>query len=252
MTTIKDITRKFIPANVAAFVFWFFSIPFVYLGSLWITTTLPDRLYYNLSTNFRFWEISALFPIFLILWLIISNWVCRKNNTKRKINAFRILKILFFYILLFFTTSLFAFSLFFGYGAHFNVGHPHCTNIGQNILKKIERCEGKNYSFLQARSDLVAVSGPKAINFENSSYFSEYNLKEVPCSSLLGQFGNICYAGELLRSTGDTNYMNIYIHGESALVLEGTNVPIFTNNSYSSIKSNFLDIHRFDQEMGKN
>ncbi len=85
----------------------------------------------------------------------------------------------------------------------------------------------------------------------------EYSMFQTDCKDLPGSFGETCYSGRYQRKTGDTNFLNIYLHKDKALVLETENIvanntegdgPVFPPGKAPNL-DDFVRLERFKKDM---
>lgn len=246
MQSFKKIMKLFIPQASNVLVFYVLSFPALFVWATFAASWLPDFLYYTpLSFYIEFFEITPALAVLFILalpaWNIYGLAVEKIKPLWRNLIDLLVLVILCLLTFVSLMQSL-------GSSSRFNVGHPYCKSP---FIADVSRCEGRNFGFMQSRLSGVALLGPRIENFEQALLSSEYHLKETPCFSLAGQFGDKCYTGSLPRRTGDENFLNIYTQGTLVLVLLTENVPmphaVAMPHKWGLDK--FLNIERFEQSM---
>ena len=139
----------------------------------------------------------------------------------------------------------------------FYPGHAYCEDV---LIAKVERCEGTDKGFMQGRLSAVARFGQgNAEVVKKITALPDYALLQTDCKDLPGGFGESCYTGSYQRHTGDTNYMNVYVHKDKILVLETENIainavpgdePVFLPGQEPQLED-FLRLSRFSGDMTK-
>lgn len=240
--------KWFLPRGVSSIAVFIFLIPFWYMCSLLLVAFLPDVLFYNPLTFYvGFYLFTPIFPVLLAFSFPLSTVY---SYGVRKL--YPVLRYLLGGIVLcvIFAVSLMGLAaIVMGIPSRFNLGHPYCQSP---FIETVTRCEGQDFGFMQARSSGVAMYGDlKRAGLAQEISKSEYQLKEISCDKLVGGFGEKCYTGSFLRQTGDTNFLNIYIHGEKILVILTENAPILVDEVSLEKLQKFFKIERFKEEMSQ-
>jgi hypothetical protein len=247
MKVNKMLLKWFVPRGINVVLFYILLIPFSVGLEAVIESFLPDSLFYSpLSFNIGFFGFTPMLFVGLLIPIPFLNLY--RGLVKK-------LRPLWFYIVSLFSTiivlclSLVGLMLLFDNHTRFNVGHPYCQSA---FISDVERCEGKDFGFFQSRLSAVAIYGHRRDNIEQSSQFLEYDMKEISCSDLVGGFGEKCFTGSKERKTGDTNFLNVYIHGNDILVVLTENVLILKTKDQIhewEMLEKYLDINRFRKVM---
>ena len=218
---------------------------------------VPDSIYYSTARFDRFdgldlfsCTIYAILALAVWPFLMRYHYIIRSMNLPKKIIVSVITIIITAIISLYGIIDLIFPS---DSGVRFLVGHPYCED---SLIQTIERCEGRNFGFLQARLSAVARYGVPVPNIEKSidsanklesRIENPLILKPTPCASLAGGFGEKCFAGKIFRGTGDLEYRNVYLFNGKILVLQGSNVNLTADQTKvdEANLDKFLDIERF-------
>ena len=239
----------YIKPTVGGVLLFLLALPGMLLLARLLSFALPDAIYYPVSGYRDFLELTPLLVILpLFGWPLchgIASWISGLPK------AWRVSLRLVLCVVIVAVTLVGGVVAFWAPG-RFNVGHPYCQTP---LLQQVERCEGVDRGFLQDRISAVAMSGPVVGNISDVvATFPEYNLFQVECADLAGGFGERCYAGSHLRSTGDTNFLNLYLSGSRGLVLITENIPPVKRSADAAehqifnpdMLDDFVDLTRFD------
>jgi len=234
--------RNFLKPSVFGVVLFLFSLLLLLALHDFLIKKTPDALYYPFAHNFGFFTVSVYFlPIVLFFWGACNglNYYLRsmKSIVKNLLQVFVFIGVigLSFFVML---------QTMFSGGARFDVGHPFCVD---ELIEHVERCEGRNYGFMQGRFHGAVMLGKPVPGIEQKVFsVPKYSMQKVSCSNLAVGFGQKCYSGDYFANTGDHYYLNVYLNGKALLVVKTVNAVLDgSSNEYETL----FDLKRFESEM---
>lgn len=243
MTASRLLKIMFPKPSTGGVLVFLLTLPGMLLLARMLAFLLPDALYYPLTFYSGFLEFTPLLLLVPVCgWSIahhLAGWIADRNKTVRII-----LRIILFGLVVGIT--------FIGGGVvmwmpgRFDVGHPYCRS---DLLQQVDRCEGIDRGFLQDRISAVAMLGAPVSDLEKAiETYPDYQFYETACADLAGGFGARCYTGQYLRSTGDTNFSNIYSGSGKTLVLISENIPLGKIDDHSEYLKDFVNLDRFKRD----
>ncbi len=248
---MKKIAQYIDPASLIMFVL---GVPFLILLGTVLQDIQPVTLYYSaLSAHVAGLPLSIPFILLVIsFWFFLraANRLLSKRSKGVRIGGRAVM--VGGILLADFLSLVMGLSL----PRRFNVGHDYCEMIP--LSTGPVRCEGLDKGFMQGRLSAVARLGVAAEDIVRKvETYPDYSLFQVECAELAGGFGDTCYTGSYQRKTGDTNYMNVYLHKDKVLVLETENIvvngtkadgPVFMPGQEPKL-GDFVDLERFRKDM---
>lgn len=242
--TISRLLKIIFPKlSLGGVLIFLLTLPGMFLLARMLAFLLPDALYYPISFYSGFLEFTPLLLLVPICgWAIahhLSDWI----GTRKKY-----LRVALRCVLVAAVVGI----TFVGGGVvlwmpgRFDVGHPYCHS---DLLQQVERCEGIDRGFLQGRISAVAMLGTPVSDLEKViETYPDYQFYETSCADLVGGFGTRCYAGQYLRSTGDTNFANIYNGTGKTLIVISENIPLGKTDDHLEYLKDFVNLDRFKSD----
>lgn len=248
---MKKILQYVDPASVIMFVL---GVPFLVLFGTVLQDVQPVPLYYSvLSAHVAGLPLCIPFIILVAAFWIFLRVGNRFLNKRGKIIRVSGRVALVAGIVL---ADILSFAIGLSLPRRFNVGHDYCEMIP--LSTGPVRCEGLDKGFMQGRLSAVARLGVAAEDIVRKvETYPDYSLFQAECAELAGGFGDTCYTGSYQRKTGDTNFMNVYLHKDKVLVLETENIvvngtktdgPVFMPGQEPKL-GDFVDLERFRKDM---
>jgi hypothetical protein len=246
---MKKILQYVDPASVIMFVL---AVPFLFFFGHILQDLQPASLYYS-SLSAQVAGIPLCVPFIL---LIAACWSALRLSNKFLEKRSRVVKGFGRAALVAGILGADLLSMMAGMvlPRRLEVGDAYCD---LRELGTVERCEGRDVSFLQDRLSGVIRFGTAAPDIiKKIETYPDYNLFQTDCTQL-GDFGDTCYAGRYERATADVNYMNIYLHKDKILILETENIvvngavgdePAFLPEDKPKLED-FVRIERFKKDM---